>query len=529
VSEFKDAALTYAAMGYHVIPVEPQGKRPGVPSWREYGSRPATVEEINAWWDATPNANVALVMGRGMIAVDIDGAEGETALAAAGIEIPGDAPSSSTGKGRHVFFKWEGEAPNHVGLMEKVDTRGDMGYVVVAPSVHPSGRRYEWRIPLTMGVSAPPAKLAEVISQGPRKPTLAAQSADTSQNWVIEALAGVGEGKRDVTCTKLAGYLLGKNLPAEAVEALLQDWAARCDPPFSVGEVSKCVASIAARHEPDEPLVVFSMGDALDAALHEIAAGPKNARSTGLKNLDSVLDGGLRAAEYVLIGARPSIGKTAFALQIGQAMALEGDRVLLVSLEMSAAAIARRMLVQKSGVPADAVKTGNLEDFQRVLLEEAGKRLRQLPFRITTSLHSIDHLTEYLSQLSEPEMPQRLIVDYLQLMEGPFETRGNSRGRVEAVSKGLKRIAVRYGISVVTICSLVRPPRDAGRGWKPVLADLRESGELEYDADIVWFLHRDDIGAELTALDVAKNRDGRAGDALNLYYDGPRLTFRESA
>ena len=131
MTQFLDAALAYRAAGLHPIPCEPRGKRPLI-AWKPYQDTAPTVEEIYYWWATTPQANVALVLGRGMLAVDIDSAEGRERLLAAGIVLPASAPTVSTGKGAHVYLK--GSAPDCVGLIEGVDIRG-VGYVVAPPSI----------------------------------------------------------------------------------------------------------------------------------------------------------------------------------------------------------------------------------------------------------------------------------------------------------------------------------------------------------------------------------------------------------
>lgn len=241
MSAFLEAALEYHSLGLHPIPVEPMGKRPILDTWEYYMDHQPTIEEITAWWSLEPNANVALVMGRGVIALDIDGPEGERALADNGIVIPADASMATTGKGRHVFFTIPGEAPNRTGVLEKVDTRGDGGYVVAPPSVHPSGRQYTWITHISQRGAMPPA-LALILA----RPTSPGQVA-LAESWVTQHLAGIAEGGRDVACTRLAGYFWGKGLPAEVVESLLQAWAARCTPPLPADQVSKCVESIVKR------------------------------------------------------------------------------------------------------------------------------------------------------------------------------------------------------------------------------------------------------------------------------------------
>ncbi|HSE44999.1 MAG TPA: bifunctional DNA primase/polymerase [Gemmatimonadales bacterium] len=242
----KDAALEYERRGFTVIPC--QGKVPLMP-WKEWQNARPDSETISTWWDTWPDANVALVLGHGVFAVDVDGPEGHAALKASGIDnwLAGNSwPTSLTGRGVHYFFK--GDQPDRIGLLPKVDVRG-RGIVVVPPSVHATGKQYQWLVPLDKLQEAPSGLL------GLLERPVNTQVATDGGSWLAEALAGVGEGVRNATCTRLAGYFLGKGMPEEAVIQLLLSWADRCAPRFPTNEVLGCVRSIAQREGPhtDEP------------------------------------------------------------------------------------------------------------------------------------------------------------------------------------------------------------------------------------------------------------------------------------
>ncbi|OFX04187.1 MAG: hypothetical protein A3E78_02525 [Alphaproteobacteria bacterium RIFCSPHIGHO2_12_FULL_63_12] len=514
---FLDAAKHYLRLGLHPIPVEPRGKRPILPTWREYCQRQPTVAEVEEWWTNTPDANVALVLGRGVFAVDVDGPEGEAALALEGIELPADAPTSVTGRGRHVFFS--GDCDNRVGVLTKVDTRSDGGYVVAPPSVHPSGSPYAWLVPFEGHPPLPaPAKLKELLAR-PTRPTQDQKGDD----WLTVALAGVGEGQRDTICTRLAGYFIGKNITPSVVESLLHDWAERCTPPFPHDQVEKCVQSIAHRHQfPTGPVSAPSLASVLPRVI-EAVKHPVGGRATGLVGLDSILAGGFMPGELTYLGSRPSVGKTALALQIARAVGRKKAGVLFVSREMTTAALVRRLLAQESPVRGMAMKTGDLKPEEWVFLEAGAKRLHEMPIFITTEIITVEQLTTTVAE-TEDEYAL-VIVDYLQLLRAPADMR-DRRAAIEFVSQELKTMATRHNIPVLCLSSLTRPPRDASNNWRPQLADLRESGELEHDADNVMFLHWD-RQSNLRELNVAKQREGILG-TITLKFD-EYLRFEEVA
>lgn len=187
VEGFLLAALRYRDLGYHVIPCEPGGKRPLV-HWLDVQETMPSVDQICTWWAKWPEANVALVLGRGIFAIDLDGgSQALELLARAGYVVPAGAPVSRTHSGFHVLMSADGPVPDRVGLLRsttplegaeptptgkprfaQVDVRGQ-GIIVVEPSVHPSGSTYEWVIPL---VSRPPAAqnaLLTFIRTNPKK------------------------------------------------------------------------------------------------------------------------------------------------------------------------------------------------------------------------------------------------------------------------------------------------------------------------------------------------------------------------
>jgi hypothetical protein len=245
MTALRDAALEYCAKGFHVIPCHPREKVPLI-QWKNFQTLETPKEFIEEWWEKYPDANVALVLGQGLFAVDVDGPLGHKELQAHGIRIPACTPTSLTGKGVHYIF--QGEAVDRVGLLPQVDIRG-RGIIVAPPSIHPSGKQYTWLVPPDTIPEAPEA-LLRLLSQPSHT-----QVAPNGPSWLAEALAGVGEGVRNATCAKLAGYFLGKGMPQEAVEQLLLTWADKCSPRMSTDEVMRCVKSIAGREGPhdDEP------------------------------------------------------------------------------------------------------------------------------------------------------------------------------------------------------------------------------------------------------------------------------------
>lgn len=522
-----DAARYYLALGYHPIPCGPRSKRPLV-KWEPYQHTAPLPEEIETWWSQWPEANVALVLGRGTFAVDLDGgADAQRLLFERGVLLPG-APRSKTAHGAHVFLA--GSVPDRVGLLStngkkpQVDIRG-VGYVVAPPSVHPDGPVYEWVVPLTATLpAAPPELLALIHGTVPTGESVGIGGT----GWVAELLAGVPEGQRDHACTRLTGYFLGKGLPEETVETiLLHTFAVACTPPADPDMIRKCVRSIGKKEhrvvEPDRAIAAQTLAQALED-WHADRGKPTAVVRTPFYRLNTFLGGGFSPGELIYIGARPGVGKTALALELARATGADGRAVLVVSREMVNVAVARRMVTQESGIATTLLKRNEpLELEDTVALTAALHKLRPLPIWLSDEAVSIDEIRVLTAALRERVPLALVLVDYLQLVRAPKEIR-DRRLQVEAVSQGLKALAVEHKLPVVCLSSLARPEKGAVR--RPTLSDLRESGELEHDADVVLLLHRAMLETEAECI-VAKNREGSPG-IVRLHFDGPSLHFRES-
>jgi hypothetical protein len=499
-----------------------------------------TTDQLTSWWAQTPDANVALVLGRGSFAVDLDGGlDALSLLTTKDVYLPDEAPRSRTGGGYHVFFKSFVPIPDRVALLStdghkpQVDIRG-VGIVVVPPSVHPSGAVYTWEVPLTPELPNAPLALTDLIHATPGPTTDTTTPAESQvpkgDSWVLDALRGVGEGQRDHVCTRLAGFFLGKGLHADIVTGMLSDSFARnCRPPFGALDVRKCVQSIARRER------VVDDGDGQTTRpehISEVLVKVDTQRQQGAaphvrspyRKLNYMLSGGFAAGELVYIGARPGVGKTAFALETARTAGKAHVASLIVSREMTTAALGRRLLSQESRVPSTKIKTADLTWGEQDAYTTALRQLSDLPIWMTDRAVSIGAILRAVEQT--PRTVGLLVVDYLQLVRAPKDVT-DRRHQVEMVSKALKTLALQMEIPVICLSSLSRPPRTAGNDPRPTMQDLRESGELEHDADIILLLHRTFHANDATCI-VAKNREGHTGDCA-LYFTPECVSFQEVA
>ncbi|MGH9580981.1 MAG: replicative DNA helicase [Terriglobales bacterium] len=249
-------------------------------------------------------------------------------------------------------------------------------------------------------------------------------------------------------------------------------------------------------------------------------------RITGLEthyeDLDA-LTSGLQPSELVVIAGRPSMGKTAFALNIAENVAVKDHKVVGVfSLEMSREALLLRLLCSEAGVDSHKLRTGFLgrEDYNRLVA--ALGRLAEAPIFIDDSagisLHEMRAKARRLQQ-SQGRL-DLVIVDYMQLMSASMGGRRfeNRTQEVSAISRGLKALAKELRAPVIALSQLSRAPESRGGDHRPQLADLRESGSIEQDADVVAFIFREEIYKPddpdldgVAELIIAKQRNGPTG------------------
>ena len=267
--------------------------------------------------------------------------------------------------------------------------------------------------------------------------------------------------------------------------------------------------------------------------LLEVMAGiesPKPWMPTGINRLDYFLDGGLRGGEVMLLAARPRVGKSALALQIALNVAEQGRPVLIWSLEMRPEQWMRRALASLSGVPLKKIRQGmdTMGDWDLRALEESARILASLPLIFAPSSAPTDPDAFELETRVRCEIDdvKLVIIDYVQLMDPPPHAYSREN-EVAQISKRIKRTSL---IADVPIMALAQIRRDA-EGKVPTLADLRESGALEADADEVLFVHRE-MDSESHVLKnrgmlvLAKNRDGESG-SFPVTYDWTRYRFDE--
>ena len=254
---------------------------------------------------------------------------------------------------------------------------------------------------------------------------------------------------------------------------------------------------------------------------------------TGFTQLDNLLSG-LQRSELIVVGGRPSLGKTAFALDIARQAATAGHTIGFFSLEMSREEVIDRVIAAESQVPLWRIRTGRItDDMDFTMIQSAMDRLSKVKFFIDDSpTLNILQMRSMARRLQVEHGLELLVVDYLQLIK-PRTMSDNMVQQVTEISRGLKALARELKVPILALSQLSRGVEQRDNKM-PRLSDLRESGSIEQDADVVMFIYRKDKDREtnimpeevgLAQILVQKHRNGPIGD-INLRFDSERVSFK---
>lgn len=274
--------------------------------------------------------------------------------------------------------------------------------------------------------------------------------------------------------------------------------------------------------------------DAIDRAAGRALTG----LPTGFLQLDDMTSG-FQRGELIILAARPSMGKTALALNMVEAIASHGKPVVLFSLEMSQQQLVQRLLCARGGIDGHRLRRNMLNGDDRRALHMACDELSTLPIHLDdTPALTLLQLRSKARRLKEKAKVEAIVIDYLQLMS--VGTRTESRQiEISEISRGVKAMARELDVPVICLSQLNRMSEQR-QGHRPLMSDLRESGSIEQDADVVMMLHREEyyhLNDEdwrrenpeklgVAELIVAKQRNGPTGSA-RLSWDGRHMRFRD--
>ena len=240
MKEILKYANEYLDSGWSVLPVKPEEKRPYMTNWLQYNRTRVQKNVMENWFTNLTGAGIGIVTGKisNLVVLDVE-SYCPTPIEELLKKYPTQMVSRTGSGGYHLFYQYPthvAHVGNRVGLFDGIDLRADGGFIVLPPTIHPSGGRYEW---ISRGIpGAFPYSLLDVQAQPKAQ----------GDGWITETLRGVSEGGRNDACARLAGYFFKKGMNADIVEALLIEWNERNDPPLPINEIRTTIKSIERSH-----------------------------------------------------------------------------------------------------------------------------------------------------------------------------------------------------------------------------------------------------------------------------------------
>lgn len=332
----------------------------------------------------------------------------------------------------------------------------------------------------------------------------------------------------------VAQTALLRRLISAAADIMEMAYAAPDDPEGVADDAEQRIYDVARREDKDEVAVLRDLVDQAMVDLESI----QNRDSTytglpsGFRDLDD-LTSGLQPGNLVIIAARPGIGKSSLATNIARNVAVDGKSVALFSLEMSRFEIGMRLLCTEAKVPWDRIRNKRVGPNDWTNVVHAAEILHDAPLHIVDSgnVNIVDIRAKARRMRTGRTGLDLIIVDYMQLMTSPNARRPDNRQQeVAEISRSLKLLAKELRIPVVALSQLNRNP-ESRADKRPQLSDLRESGSIEQDSDVVIFIHRDDGDVEKkreAELIIAKHRNGPTG-SIKLNFEPSLTQFRTAA
>ena len=481
-----DFAKFYAKeMRWDVFPLKPRDKVPAV-KWADVASH----EENMAigWFDTDPNANIGIATGSrsGVVVLDIDAEHGGYESLQAIIEVHGLLPKTPVvktgGGGEHIYFRHPGDVIRNSTsrLAPGIDIRGDGGYVVAAPSVHPNGKRYEWV------VEASETPLADMPDW-----MIAALKDTPAKDIPIVANGKIYNGGRNNTLASMAGSMRARGFDEDAIfQALVTHNNAHCVPPLTDGEVLIIARSIS-RYEPKQKPVVSisSVKDGiieLDAFVEMRANNPSDVWGIHYAwPLISKITGGKQRGELTILAGDTGLGKSYWS-HWDAAYSAIGDKnisptpTLIWSGEMRRRQVYQRIF-SMLGVSNKNMKAGRMTETDWQYYREAKALLMNSPLRVADMSLRLDDLDGLLEREVGEYGIQYVVLDYDWLIEA----RGESEIQTsQAISRQCKLLAQKHNLAIMLISSINKSGMDA----ENTKANISGSGKKLFDADNVFML-----------------------------------------
>jgi replicative DNA helicase len=474
--------------------------------WKDYQQRKSTIAEVEQWFTDNPEANIGIVTGKisNLVVFDLDSDEAkEFAINQGGFPY---APEVETGKGFHLYMKHPGfDVRGSVNKSIDLDVRGDGGYVVAPPSVHGSGRIYEWREDLSIFDLEPPECkpwMIEYLKNGgnstnvTEKTKIKADSTDqrhTSKSKPGEPTSpyaeilknGCLEGSRNQTATKLTGHLFKIGLAENEIWELVKIWNQKNNPPLGTDELRRTFDSIR-KAEAAKKKKTIEIDDWLDTPKKAIAEyDEKYSRlpfaQNRLKIMEKALNGGFAGGRLYIVGGIPSAGKTGLLNNIADNFCLNDQPVLFFSYDDGRSELRYRTFSRFSGFSIEDFNTHKAEksDIDAIIKNQNLSKIRKNKYVVEESLVINEWPQPIESIQKKHQKPPVIMIDYLRKVKSKND-KGDERSRVDHIVTTLTAIAKKYNTPIIAISELARDSYKSGQ--RLTMASFKESGTIEYEA-----------------------------------------------
>lgn len=317
-------------------------------------------------------------------------------------------------------------------------------------------------------------------------------------------------------------------------EIVAKSYKGDVDADTLVDDAERLILAVAQKRGSSE---IVHIADGVSEAMEDIRnrvaeQKPVSGISTGFYDLDSITCG-FQKSDLLILAARPSMGKSALALNFASEVARKGKPVLVYSLEMGYKQLITRMLCSESEVDSGGIRKGFVSPEAMGKLESVAGQISKMPIYIEdSSIVSVSDIRQKARRIKMEHGEIGLVlIDYLQLMSGPPDRNNNRTAEMGAISRGLKQLAREIDAPVMALSQLSRAV-ESRTDKRPMLSDLRESGAIEQDADIVMFIYRDEYynpdtsDKSIAELIIAKHRNGPVG-RIKLYFNSSKSKFQD--
>jgi replicative DNA helicase len=473
-------------------------------AWKEYQSRLPTMAEISEWFSKWPSANIGIVTGKisNLVVFDLDS---QNAVDYA--EDKGGFPKTvkvKTGKGYHLYMQHPGfEIRNSVNKNLDIDIRADGGYVAAPPSIHGSGRQYEWEEGLSI-FEIDPAPCDSWMTDylksitdktkteskekgdlktpqdppGTRKVVAEDQFAELLKN-------GCAEGMRNDSATKLSGHLFAKGISESEVWEILSLWNSKNDPPIDFNELRRTFDSVKKLESKKEhkKIDVTKFLDNSEKVIteHEESFFKIPFAGHNLSQLEIRMNGGLIGGRFYLWGGIPSASKTMIINNLTDNICVNGQPVLVFSYDDGKTELRYRTFARFSSHTIEDFNQKKLkkDDMSRICLDATIDKIMKFKY-VVEEIILIEKWEDLIDQIKRlHNKPPVIMIDYLRKLRTENST-SDERLRVDNILSNLTGLAKKHNIPVLAISELARDSYKSGQRLS--MASFKESGTIEYEA-----------------------------------------------